>query len=60
MKLSVGQRVRKVSGYSYPGVVVAAFVTTRGETRYVVECTAVGVEGMLHIFNEAQLEGVGA
>jgi len=48
--------VRKTNGYGFPGIVVAAFKNTKGEHRFVVECTALGVEGMLHIFNRNQLE----
>ena len=50
-KFATGDRVVKTKGYRYPGVVVAAFQTTRGLWRYVVECTVEGVEGMLHISN---------
>lgn len=48
-------RVQKLRGYPFPGVVVADFVTTTGERRVVVECTAPGVEGCLHIFAPEQL-----
>jgi hypothetical protein len=54
-----GDRVRKVKGYKYPGVVVAAFTNLRGDWRYVVECTVDEVAGMLHIYNEEQLEAAG-
>ena len=52
----VGDRVRKKKGYGFPGVVVAVFMTTRGDVRLVVECTSLGVEGMLHIFNPDQMQ----
>ncbi len=54
----IGDKVRKTSGYSYPGVVVSVFKTTAGLWRYVVECTEPSVAGMLHIFNAKQLEKV--
>jgi hypothetical protein len=54
-----GDRVRKVKGYKYPGVVVAAFTNLRGDWRYVVECTVDEVAGMLHIYNGEQLEAAG-
>lgn len=47
--------VRKVDGYDYPGIVVSVFQNTKGQTRYVVECTVPEVSGMLHIFNANQL-----
>ncbi len=53
--MKVGDKVYKASGYLYPGVIVAEFKTTKGLTRYVVECTAPDCAGMLHIFNEEQL-----
>jgi hypothetical protein len=59
-KFNVGDKVKKVRGYKYPGVVVSAFVKSDGVTpRYVVECIGEGCEGMLHIFSETQLELVG-
>lgn len=56
MKFEVGQKVYKPNGYSYPGIIVAAFKNTKGLDRYVVESTSEGTEGMLHIFNDSQLE----
>jgi len=50
------RRVRKKAGYKWPGVIVAEFLTTAGERRVVVECTAEDVRGALHIFNPDQLE----
>lgn len=52
-KFSIGDRVNKVSGYMYPGIIVSVFETRNGNLRYVVEHT-ISV-GMLHIFNEDQL-----
>ena len=57
-KFKIGDVVNKTSGYKYPGIVVSVFENTKGEIRYVVECTLEGVQGMLHIFNESQLEHV--
>lgn len=51
----VGDKVEKVRGYKFPGVVVARFETLSGETRYVVECTAEGAKGCLHIYSEENL-----
>lgn len=53
--LKVGDRVRKIKGYWWPGVVVAVFDTLSGARRVVVECTVVEVSGALHIYNEDQL-----
>lgn len=52
----VGRNVKKISGYPYPGVIVAAFLTTSGKERYVVEATETSYQGMLHIFSGTQLE----
>lgn len=49
-------RVAKVSGYPFPGVVAAAFLTLAGEVRYVVEADHPDFRGMLHIFSGAQIE----
>jgi len=51
-----GTKVIKKVGYGFPGVIVSAFETLAGKTRYVVEATGEGYEGMLHIFNGDQLE----
>lgn len=58
MFFNVGEKVTKVSGYSFTGVVVARFNTLADKPRYVVECTVNGASGMLHIYNEKQLERV--
>jgi len=52
----VGDKVRKVKGYAWPGVVVAVFTNLKGDVRVVVECTVPEVSGALHIYNEDQLE----
>lgn len=54
--MQTGDRVQKVKGYKWPGVVVAVFDTLAGQRRVVVECTAPEVAGALHIYNEQQLE----
>lgn len=54
-KFIVGDVVRKVGGtYQAEGIIVGTAITTRGELRYVFEFSA--FPGMLHIFNEGQLE----
>ena len=52
-KFKVGDKVYKPKGYKFPGTVVSIFQTTSGETRIVAEMED---NGMLHIFNESQLE----
>jgi hypothetical protein len=52
----VGDQVRKIKGYSWPGIVVSTFQTLSGQHRYVVECTTPEVKGALHIYNGEQLE----
>lgn len=55
--MEVGDRVEKVNGYRFPGIVVSKFNKLDGKTeRFVVECTAPLVCGMLHIFNGNQLQ----
>lgn len=54
--MQIGDTVRKVAGYEWPGVVVADFKTLDGKRRLVVECTADGVRGALHIYAPDQLE----
>jgi hypothetical protein len=54
-QFKVGDRVEKISGYQWPGVVVSVFETLTGERRVVVECTVAAVAGALHIYNEKQL-----
>lgn len=55
MKFTLGDKVQKVSGYSFTGVVVSAFRTLDGKERYVVQCTVPGAWGMLHIYSPDQL-----
>ena len=54
--MKVGDKVQKVKGYKWPGVVVAVFETLAGAQRVVVECTVAEVAGALHIYNIEQLE----
>lgn len=54
--MQIGDKVRKVKGYRWPGVVVAKFETLSGKLRYVVECTVPEVAGALHIYSPEQLE----
>lgn len=53
-KFKVGDKVRKPLGYVFIGNVVAVFSTNAGEWRFVVEHSV--VHGLLHIFNDTQLE----
>ena len=56
-KFHEGDRVRKVGGtYQAEGVIVGIAVTTTGDVRYVFEFEQ--YPGMLHIFNEGQLEKI--
>ena len=53
--MNLGDKVEKVSGYKWPGIIVADFKTLSGERRLAVECTVEEVKGALHIYNEEQL-----
>jgi hypothetical protein len=55
-QFKVGDKVEKVSGYKWPGVIVSVFDTLTGERRVVVECTVPEIAGALHIYNEKQLK----
>ena len=52
-KFKVGDKAYKPKGYKFPCTVVSVFETTNGETRVVGEMDEYG---LLHIFNEGQLE----
>ena len=54
--MKIGDKVQKVRGYKWPGVVVSVFETLAGAQRVVVECTVPEVAGALHIYNADQLE----
>ena len=53
MKFSIGDRCYKPKGYKFPCIIVSIFKNTKGEVRIVAEMED---NGMLHIFNESQLE----
>jgi hypothetical protein len=53
MKFKVGDKAYKPKGYKFPCTIVSVFTTTSGEVRIVGEMED---NGMLHIFNENQLE----
>lgn len=57
-ELKVGDNVRKIKGYEWPGTIVSVFTTLSNQRRVVVECTVPEVAGALHIYNEGQLEKV--
>lgn len=52
-KFKVGDKVDKITGYSFPGTVVSVFKTTTDKIRLVVEMDNFG---LLHIFNEEGLK----
>jgi len=54
-KFIVGDKAYKPKGYKFPCTIVAIFETTKGETRVVAEMDDYG---LLHIFNENQLEKI--
>lgn len=56
MKFTIGEQVQKVKGYKFPGVVIGTALKRDGRRLYLVECIAYGVEGVCHIFGEADLE----
>ncbi len=56
--MKLGDKVEKVKGYRWPGVIVADFQNYKGERRLVVECRHPDIMGALHIYNEAQLKVV--
>jgi hypothetical protein len=54
--MQIGDRVRKIKGYQWPGIIVADFTNLAGQRRIVVECTVPEVAGALHIYSPEQLE----
>lgn len=52
-KFKIGDKAWKPKGYDFPCTIVGVFQTTRGDIRVVGEMTGYG---LLHIFNESQLE----
>jgi hypothetical protein len=57
-KFSLGEDVFKPRGYSFRGKVVSVFKNLSGDWRVVVEMTTENGLGILHIYNETQLEPV--
>ena len=60
-KFKVGDKAYKPKGYGFPCTIVSVFQTIKGEIRVVGEMDPLQgpygeVGGMLHIFNESQLE----
>lgn len=55
MKFKVGDKAYKPKGYKFPCTIVSVFHNTNGDVRLVAELDGYG---MLHIFNENQLEHV--
>ena len=54
-KFKVGDKAIKPKGYEFPCTIVGVFETLAGNVRVVGEMTDYG---LLHIFNETQLEKV--
>lgn len=54
-KFQVGDKAYKTKGYKFPCTIVSVFETTAGNVRVVAEMQEYG---LLHIFNEEQLEKV--
>lgn len=52
-KFKIGDKVHKPKGHKFPGEVRAIFTNSKNEIRVVAEMED---NGMLHIFNESQLE----
>jgi hypothetical protein len=52
-KFKVGDKAYKPKGYKFPCTIVSVFKTVGGEVRVVAEMEGYG---LLHIFNESQLE----
>ena len=52
-KFKIGDKAWKPKGYKFPCTIVSVFKTVKGEVRVVAEMDEFG---LLHIFNEQQLE----
>jgi len=52
-KFKIGNKAYKPKGYKFPCTIVSVFKTVGGDTRVVAEMSGYG---LLHIFNEEQLE----
>jgi hypothetical protein len=55
-KIQDGRQGAERNGYEYPGFIVSVFTNRAGAVRYVVEADHPAFSGMLHTFNEEQLE----
>ena len=53
LKFKIGDKAYKPKGYKFPCTIVSVFKNTNGDVRIVGEMDD---NGMLHIFNENQLE----
>lgn len=59
--LKLGDKVRKIKGYNFDGIVMSIFENSKGQKRVIVEHLGSQNEdsgGMLHIFSVNQLEKV--
>ncbi len=55
-RFRLGERVLKIKGYAYSGIVVSVYWTVKNEVHYVVEAEeGHGFDGMQQIFAEEQL-----
>ncbi len=52
-KFKIGDKAYKPKGYQFPCTIVGIFKNTKGDIRIIGEMDGYG---MLHIFNESQLE----
>ena len=52
-KFKIGDKAYKPKGYKFPCTIVSVFKTVGGDNRVVAEMSGYG---LLHIFNEEQLE----
>lgn len=55
-EFAVGDRVRKVKGYAFDGIIRAVFTNGAGDVRVVAELDRGLPADMLHIFSPNQLE----
>lgn len=56
--MKIGDKVEKIAGYKWPGVVIMMGLNLSGDIRVVVECTVPEVSGALHIYSPIQLRVV--
>ena len=57
-QIFIGEKVEKIKGYKWPGILVSRFYTRDKQLRYVVECTVPEVKGALHIYSPKQIRKV--